>query len=80
MKEMILSVTVRRVALAFAGVAAAMALSCCQSAVEDQPIDRSGMLSANEQVSSVPWNKPQGWENKSQLGALASDPRIGGQQ
>ena len=38
------------------------------------------MLPPDQRQSDVPWNKPQGWENKSQLGALANDPRIGGQQ
>ncbi len=38
--------------------------------------DNRDMLPADQQVSTVPWNKPQGWENKSQLGQLASDPRL----
>ena len=38
------------------------------------------MLPADQRVSEVPFNKPQGWENNSQLGALARDPRIGGTQ
>ena len=42
------------------------------------PIDNTAMLPEDQRVSSVPWNKPQGWENNSQLGALARDPRIGG--
>lgn len=42
------------------------------------PIDNTAMLPESERVSSVPWNKPQGWENQSQLGALANNPRIGG--
>ncbi len=59
----------------------AMALaSGCQTDDSPTGVDRSEMLSANDQVSNVPWNKPQGWEQKSQLGALANDPRIGGQQ
>ena len=52
----------------------------CKTDDSDQSVDRSDMLSANDRVSNVPWNKPQGWEQKSQLGALANDPRIGGQQ
>ncbi len=79
MKEMFSSVMARRMALTVVGMAGVAMLSSCQGA-GDQPVDRSGMLSANDQVSTVPWNKPQGWENKSQLGALANDPRIGGQQ
>ena len=47
---------------------------------EDVPVDRTAMLNADDRVSSVPWNKPQGWENKGGLGSLANDPRIGGSQ
>ena len=47
---------------------------------EDQPVDRTAMLNKEDQVSDVPWNKPQGWENRGQLGTLANDPRIGGGQ
>ena len=47
---------------------------------EEAPADRSAMLPESERVSSVPWNKPQGWENQGALGSLANDPRIGGQQ
>ncbi len=50
---------------------------CASDEVEP---DHSDMLPADQRVSSVPWNKPQGWENQSQLGALANDPRIGGGQ
>ena len=42
--------------------------------------DHTAMLPEDQRVSNVPWNKPQGWENQSQLGALANDPRIGGGQ
>ena len=55
-------------------------LTGCQSAVEDMPVDRTAMLNKQDQVSDVPWNKPQGWENRGQLGQLANDPRIGGGQ
>ncbi len=47
---------------------------------EEAPRDNSAMLPANERVSDVPWNKPAGWENNTQLGALARDPRFGGTQ
>ena len=47
---------------------------------DDVPVDRTAMLSADDRVSNVPWNKPQGWENRGALGALANDPRIGGSQ
>ena len=80
MKKIFLSVTARRMALAGLGVMGAALFSGCADAIGNQPVDRTAMLSANDQVSNVPWNKPQGWENKSQLGSLANDPRIGGQQ
>lgn len=47
---------------------------------DDVPVDRTAMLNRDDQVSNVPWNKPQGWENRGSLGALANDPRIGGNQ
>lgn len=47
---------------------------------EELPPDRTAMLPDDQRVSSMPWNKQQGWENNSQLGALANDPRIGGGQ
>ena len=64
------------------GLAAALlcaaALSACVGE-EGIPRDETAMLPDDQRVSSVPWNKPQGWENSgSQLGALANDPRIGG--
>ena len=54
----------------------ALGLSACVS--DEQSPDRTAMLPADQQVSSIPWNHQQGWENNSQLGALANDPRIGG--
>ena len=60
--------------------ALAAVVSGCKTDDSNVAVDRTDMLSANDRVSNVPWNKPQGWENKSQLGALANDPRIGGQQ
>ncbi len=51
-------------------------LPACTGA--NAPVDNTAMLPDSERVSSVPWNKPQGWENNSQLGALANNPRIGG--
>lgn len=47
---------------------------------DQAPRDNSAMLAPQDRVSEIPWNKPQGWENNSQLGALAQDPRIGGHQ
>ena len=55
-----------------------MLLSACTG--ENAPTDNTAMLPEDQRVSSVPWNKPQGWEDRGQLGALANDPRIGGQQ
>ena len=45
---------------------------------DELPPDRTAMLPEDQRVSSLPWNRQQGWENNSQLGALANDPRIGG--
>ena len=45
---------------------------------EEAPRDNTAMLPTDQRVSEVPWNKPQGWENQSQLGALANNPRVGG--
>ena len=63
------------------GLAAALlcaaALPACVGP-DGVPRDNTAMLPDDQRVSSVPWNKPQGWENTSQLGALANDPRIGG--
>ena len=72
----------RRMALTGLGLTAATALLSGCSTGEDIPVDRTAMLSSSDRVSDVPWNKPQGWEGKSGngLGALANDPRIGGQQ
>ena len=67
------------------GVFGLIGLGCCVLGFsactgENAPPDRTAMLPEDERVSSVPWNKPQGWEDRGQLGALANDPRIGGQQ
>ena len=68
-----------RVALAGMGlVLCTLTLGGC--AGDDLEPDRTAMLPEDQRVSSVPWNKPQGWENQTQLGALANDPRIGGGQ
>ncbi len=70
----------RFLTVACLGLLTAALVSGCQTDDSEKNPDRSDMLSANDRVSSVPWNKPQGWEQKSQLGAIANDPRIGGQQ
>ena len=64
------------------GAVACMAAcgACTDDANREVARDNSAMLPDSERVSSVPWNKPQGWENRSQLGQLANDPRIGGRQ
>ena len=69
----------RRVVLTSLGLVAAVTMfSGCVT--DDVPVDRTAMLSGDDRVSNVPWNKPQGWENRGGLGALANDPRIGGSQ
>ena len=69
----------RRVVLGLVGLGCgATLLSACTG--ENAPVDNTAMLPEDQRVSSVPWNKPQGWENQGQLGALANDPRIGGSQ
>lgn len=69
----------RRVVLT--GLCAAGAVTMLSGCVtDDVPVDRTAMLNRDDQVSNVPWNKPQGWENRGSLGALANDPRIGGSQ
>jgi hypothetical protein len=58
-------------------VASLLLLGACSG--EEAPPDRTAMLPPDQQVSSVPWNKPQGWENQGALGSLANDPRFGAQ-
>ena len=70
----------RRVVLIGLGLLGASALLSGCKTDEDIPVDRTAMLNKEDQVSDVPWNKPQGWENRGSLGALANDPRIGGSQ
>ncbi len=40
----------------------------------DTPVDNTAMLPENERVSTVPWNKPQGWEQTGALSQLTNDP------
>jgi hypothetical protein len=42
------------------------------------PVDNTAMLPENQRVSTVPWNKPESWEGRGQLGALANNPRFTG--
>jgi outer membrane biogenesis lipoprotein LolB len=44
----------------------------------EAPADNTAMLQENQRVSNVPWNRPEGWEGRSQLGALQNDPRFSG--
>lgn len=61
---------------AFGLAGACLILAGC--ADKEAPTDRTAMLPEDQQVSDVPWNKPQGWENQGALGALGNDPRFGG--
>ena len=65
--------------LALVGFSGLTLISLGGCSGEEAPRDNTAMLPADERVSSVPWNKPQGWENQGALGSLANDPRIGGQ-
>ena len=51
-------------------------LTAC--AGNETPVDNTALLPDNQRVSSVPWNRPESWEGRSQLGALANDPRFSG--
>ncbi len=68
----------RSLAGLFGLVVCALMLPACNH--DELPPDRTAMLPEDQRVSSVPWNRPQGWESNSQLGALANNPRIGGGQ
>jgi hypothetical protein len=52
-------------------------LSACENTA---PVDNTAMLPENQRVSSVPWNKPEGWEGRGALGSLANNPRLTGGQ
>ena len=43
---------------------------------QDVPVDNTAMLPESERVSTVPWNKPQGWEQTGALGQLTNDPHF----
>lgn len=66
----------RRRALAAAGLA--ICLTTMAACSTETPRDDSAYLPEDQRVSSVPWNKPEGWEGRGSLGALANDPRFGG--
>ena len=68
-----------RLVLAACGALICLAgFSACTG--DEAPPDNTAMLPPDQRVSEVPWNKPQGWENTTQLGALAQNPRIGGHE
>ena len=69
---------IRSVAFACVAVGCLLGNSACTG--DSAPASNMGMLPPDQRVSEVPFNKPQGWENNNQLGALARDPRIGGTQ
>ncbi len=72
-----LSLLTRQIILGACGATfCVLGLSACGEA----PEDHAAMLPEDQRVSTVPWNKQQGWENNSQLGALARNPRLGGTQ
>lgn len=45
---------------------AASALSSCATQKEPEPLIKQD----GDQVSTIPWNKPQSWEGQGQLGGL----------
>ena len=55
-----------------------LGFSACTGA--EAPTDNMAMLPPDQRTAETPWNKPQGWENNTQLGALAQNPRIGGHE
>ena len=73
-----LSFSVRFVLAACGAAACLSGFTACTG--DEAPRDNMAMLPADQRTGEIPWNKPQGWENNSQLGALARDPRVGGTQ
>jgi hypothetical protein len=55
--------------------ASLLSLSGCADE-KNIPVDNTAMLPESERVSTVPWNKPENWENTGSLGQLANDPRF----
>ena len=53
---------------------ALVGLSACTP--QDVPVDNTAMLRESDRVSTVPWNKPQGWEQTGALGQLTNDPHF----
>ena len=49
---------------------ALLGLSACAS---NQPTDGSQYLAPGDRPSTIPWNKPESWEGKGQLGNLAGN-------
>jgi hypothetical protein len=68
----------RRLILRLVGAACCVATISACVGQEGVPRDNSAMLAPGSRVSTIPWDKPQGGENTSPLGAVGNDPRIGG--
>ena len=49
---------------------ALLGLSACAGV---QPTDGSQYLAPGDRPSTIPWNKPESWEGKGQLGNLAGN-------
>lgn len=56
----------------------AVCLAGLAACTGESPRDDSAYLPEDQRVSSVPWNRPEGWEGRGSLGALGNDPRFGG--
>lgn len=67
--------SLRTVAILVGASASLLTLSGCADE-KNLPVDNSAMLPENERVSTVPWNKPENWENQGSLGQLANDPHF----
>lgn len=74
--QLILSGGWVRRGVAILGLALCVTLMAACS--NESPKDESAYLPEDQRVSSVPWNRPEGWEGRGSLGALANDPRFGG--
>ena len=70
---------VRRAVLAGVGVVGAGVWGGARAGGGTTGPRPTAMLRSNGQGSDTPY-VPQGWEQRSQLGAIPNDPRIGGQQ
>ena len=55
--------------------ASLLSLSGCADD-KNVPVDNTAMLPEGERVSTVPWNKPESWEQTGALGQLTNDPHF----